>query len=123
MDCSNHLNSPFEISEIQKTLVLHTLSVDRRHVLWFVRPLKRVDNFRNENEENNMISKITAILAAALVLGSAGAASAQPHRQAGWQAPYANSYNQDTRNLRYGHANDLQLDPLAGTVFDGVAPY
>ena len=49
-----------------------------------------------------MISKITAILAAALVLGSAGAASAQTHRHAGWQAPYANSYNQDTRNLRYG---------------------
>jgi hypothetical protein len=79
--------------------------------------------FRNENEENNMISKITAILAAALVLGSAGAASAQTHRHAGWQAPYANSYNQDTRNLRYGHANDPQFDPLAGTVFDGVAPY
>ena len=67
-----------------------------------------------------MISKITAILAAALVLGSAGAASAQAHRHAGWQAPYANSYNQDTRNLRYGHANDPQFGPLAGTVFDGV---
>ena len=75
------------------------------------------------DQENNMISKITAILAAALVLGSAGAASAQTHRQAGWQAPYANSHNQDTRNLRYGHANDAQFDPLAGTVFDGVAPY
>jgi len=70
-----------------------------------------------------MISKITAILAAALVLGSAGAASAQTHRHVGWQAPYANSYYQDTRNLRYGHANDPQFDPLAGTVFDGVAPY
>ena len=70
-----------------------------------------------------MISKITAILAAALVLGSAGAASAQTQRQVGWQAPYSNSYNQDTRNLRYGHANDPQFDPLAGTVFDGVAPY
>ena len=46
MDCLDHLNSPFEISEIQKTLVLHTLSVDRRQVLWFVRPLKRVDNFQ-----------------------------------------------------------------------------
>jgi hypothetical protein len=58
-----------------------------------------------------MISKITAILAAALALGSAGAASAQTHRHAGWQAPYANSYK-DTRNLRYGHANDTQFDPL-----------
>jgi hypothetical protein len=58
-----------------------------------------------------MISKITAIVAAALVLGSAGAASAQTHRPAGWQAPY----NQDTRNLRYGHANDPQFDVYAGT--------
>jgi hypothetical protein len=46
MDRSDHLNSPFEISEIPKTLVLHTLAVYRRHVLWFVRPLKRVDNFQ-----------------------------------------------------------------------------
>jgi hypothetical protein len=36
-----------------------------------------------------MISKITAIVAAALVLGSAGVASAQTHRQTGWQTPYA----------------------------------
>ena len=46
MYCSDHLNSPFEISEIPKTLVLHTLNVDRRQVLWFVRPLKRVDKFQ-----------------------------------------------------------------------------
>jgi hypothetical protein len=79
MDCSDHLNSPFEISEIQKTLVLHTLSVDQRQVLWFVRPLKKGSTtFRNENEENNMISKITAILAAALVLGSAGVRRRKP---------------------------------------------
>jgi hypothetical protein len=73
-----------------------------------------------------MTGKITAILAAAVMLASAGVASAQTSRHAGaqWQAPYANSYyNQDTRNLRFGHANDRQLDPLAGTVFDGVAPY
>ena len=60
-----------------------------------------------------MTGKITVILAAALVLASASVASAQTNRHAGgqWQAPYANSknqdtYNQDTRNLRYGHAND-----------------
>jgi hypothetical protein len=72
------------------------------------------------------MTKITAIVAAAVVLASAGVASAQTSRHAGtqWQAPYAGSYyNQDTRNLRYGHANDRQSDPLAGTVFDGVAPY
>jgi hypothetical protein len=72
--------------------------------------------------ENNMTSKITAIVAAAVVLASASVASARTVH-----APYANSYynyyNQDTRNLRYGHANDHQFDPLAGTVFDGVAPY
>ena len=73
-----------------------------------------------------MISKITAILAAAALLAYAGVAPAQTNRHARvqWQAPYVNSYyNQDTRNLRYGHANDHQFDPLAGTVFDGVAPY
>ena len=75
--------------------------------------------------ENDMTSKITAILAAAVVLASAGVASAQPtrHARAQWQAPYVNSYNQDTRNLRFGHANDYQFNPLAGTAFDGVAPY
>jgi len=66
-----------------------------------------------------MISKITAILAAAVVLASAGIASAQTV-----YAPYANSYyNQDTRNLRFGHANDPQFDPYAGTVWEDVAPY
>jgi hypothetical protein len=73
-----------------------------------------------------MIGKITAVIAVALVLGSAGVASAQTNRHgsAQWQAPYANSYyTQDTRNLRFGHSNDRQYDPLAGTVFDGVAPY
>jgi hypothetical protein len=63
--------------------------------------------------ENDMTSKITAILTATIVLASAGVASAQIGRRGAdqWQAPYANSknqdtYNQDTRNLRYGHAND-----------------
>jgi hypothetical protein len=73
-----------------------------------------------------MIGKIAPILAAAVMLASTGVASAQTNRHGGarWQAPYANSYyNQDTRNLRYGHANDRQFDPLAGSVFDGIAPY
>ena len=69
--------------------------------------------------ENDMTGKITAILAAAVVLASASVASARTVH-----APYANSYyNQDTRNLRYGHANDPQFDPYAGTVWEGVAPY
>jgi hypothetical protein len=71
-----------------------------------------------------MTGKLTAILAAAVVLASAGVASAQnaPRTRVQWQAPYASSYN-NTANLRYGHANDRQSDPLAGTVLDGVAPY
>jgi hypothetical protein len=61
-----------------------------------------------------MTSKITAILAAAVVLASAGVASAQIGRHdVQWQAPDANSYkqgtnSQDTSNLRYGHANDYR---------------
>jgi hypothetical protein len=69
-----------------------------------------------------MTGKITAILAAAVVLASGGVASAQTNRHGGaqWQAPYANSYyNQDTRNLRYGHASDRQFDPYV----EGIAPY
>ena len=77
-----------------------------------------------------MTSKITAILTAAVVLASAGVASAQigRHDAVQWQTPDANSYkqgtnSQDTSNLRYGHANDRQFDPYRGTVFEGVAPY
>jgi len=55
----------------------------------------------------------------AAVLASAGVASAQTNRnvRVQWQAPYSNSYyyNYDTRNLRYGHANDFQFDSYAGT--------
>jgi hypothetical protein len=50
-----------------------------------------------------MISKITAILSAAVVLASASVASAQ--------------------TVRFGHANDPQFDPNAGTVWEDVAPY
>jgi hypothetical protein len=45
-DCSEHMNSPFEISEIPKKARANILRVHRRQVLWFVRPLKRVDNFQ-----------------------------------------------------------------------------
>jgi hypothetical protein len=65
--------------------------------------------------EDDMTSKITAVLAAAVVLASAGGASAQigRHDAAQWQALDANSYNQgtdnqDTSNLRYGQANDYR---------------
>ena len=61
--------------------------------------------------EKDMTSRITAIIAAAVVLASASVASAQTV-----YAPHANSYyNQDTGNLRYGHANDPAFDSYGGT--------
>jgi hypothetical protein len=63
--------------------------------------------------------KLSAILAAAVVLASAGVASAQnaPRTRVQWQAPYANSYN--SANLRYGHANDRQSAPWPGRCSTG----
>jgi hypothetical protein len=63
-----------------------------------------------------MIGKITTILAAAIVLASAGVASAQTNRHVPGQgyAPYANSYV-DTASLRYGHTNDRVFDVYGGT--------
>ena len=66
-----------------------------------------------------MTSKITAILAAAVVLASASVASAQT----AYAPSFHSSYNQDTRNLRFGHANDPQFDPYRGTVWENFAPY
>jgi hypothetical protein len=66
--------------------------------------------------ENDMTSKITAIVAAAVVLASASVASAQTVNAPSY-------HHQDTSNLRYGYANDRQFDPYRGTVFEGVAPY
>ena len=70
--------------------------------------------------ENDMTSKIFAIVAATVVSAFASVASAQTV----YAPPSANSYHsQGTINLRYGHANDHQFDPYRGTVFEGVAPY
>jgi hypothetical protein len=78
--------------------------------------------------ENDMTGKITAILAAVVVLASAGVASAQPnrHARAQWQAPYANSYyDRDYWVGIQGVApyQTPRFDPYVGTPFDGVAPY
>jgi hypothetical protein len=84
-----------------------------------------------------MTGKITAIVAAAAVLASAGVASAQTNRHlqragAQWHAPYAgyyngNSYyNQDYWRGTYDFVPGVgpnRSDPYAGTVFEGVAPY
>jgi hypothetical protein len=84
--------------------------------------------------ENKMTRKITAILAAAVVLASAGVASAQSNRHvarfgAQPQAPYANSYyNHDywagAAGIVPGGPDKFNgHNPYAWTVFDGVAPY
>ena len=68
----------------------------------------------------SMYRSMVRVIAAAVVLASASVASAQTV----YAPSYHNSYhNQDTSNLRYGHANDHQFDPYRGTVFEGVAPY
>jgi hypothetical protein len=66
-----------------------------------------------------MTSKIAAILAAALVLGSARVSSAQTNRQRS-SALRQLLLNQDKRNLPLGHANDRQFYPYAGTVWEGL---
>jgi hypothetical protein len=63
---------------------------------------------------------------AAILLGSAGVASAQIGRTGpnSYYSPYYNSYY--NRNYWEGVApagRIYQRDPYAGTVFDGVAPY
>ena len=73
-----------------------------------------------------MTIKIAAILAAAAVLASAGVASAQGRHSRGAQAPYATPYfNGDYAQGGWRSIGNRteQRDPLAGTVFDGVAPY
>jgi hypothetical protein len=121
LDCWAQLNKPFAISAVPKAFIPHIWRLNGCECSGPFAP-QRAAKGKRMNMENDMTSKITAILAAAVVLASAGVASAQTHRHAGaqWQAPYANS---DTRNLRFGHANDPQFDPYAGTVFEGVAPY
>jgi hypothetical protein len=71
-----------------------------------------------------MTGKITAAVVAAILLGSAGVASAQIGRTGPTYSPYYSSYY--NRNYWEGVApagRIYQRDPYAGTVFDGVAPY
>jgi len=71
-----------------------------------------------------MTGKITAAVVAAILLGSAGAASAQIGRTGPTYSPYYSPYY--NRNYWEGVApagRIYQRDPYAGTVFDGVAPY
>ncbi len=73
-----------------------------------------------------MIGKITAAAAVAVLLASAGVASAQTrpaHVYGAWQPPFANSYyNQDYWRAVAPNLSQPR-DPFVGTVFDNVAPY
>ena len=83
-----------------------------------------------------MTRKITAIVAAVVLIASAGVAPAQPKRHVArtadqWQPPYAQTqagyvdsyYNRDYWAAVYPAGRSEPRDPLAGTVFEGVAPY
>ena len=71
-----------------------------------------------------MTGKITAAVVAAILLGSAGVASAQIGRTGPTYSPYYNSYYNGNYWEGVAPAGRIyQRDPYAGTVFDGVAPY
>jgi hypothetical protein len=76
--------------------------------------------------EIQMTSKISAAIAAAALIVAAGAASAQPVRHVGHVAHQVQVQSPEGAYYHFrGDASGLRLqaDPLAGTVFDGVAPY
>jgi hypothetical protein len=74
-----------------------------------------------------MTSKITAAAVAAILLSSAGVASAQTGRHGSWtsgQAAYSQSYyNGDYWNGVSPAGRIQQRDPYVGTPFENVAPY
>jgi hypothetical protein len=73
-----------------------------------------------------MTGKITAALVAAILLASAGVASAQigRHGPNAYYNPYYNSYyNRDYWQGVAPHGLIEERDPYAGTYWGGVAPY
>ena len=92
--------------------------------------------FSGMEVEIDMTGKIAAIVAAVVLIASAGVASAQPKRNVPrtadqWQAPYAQTqapyadtyYNRDYWAGVHPAGRSEPRDPLAGSVFEGVAPY
>jgi hypothetical protein len=86
---------------------------------------------RSETEVN-MTSKITAAVVAAILLGSAGVASAQvgrtgPTYSPYYYGPYYNSYYNGAywRGIEgvAPYSSNNGYDPLRGTYLDDVAPY
>jgi|SRR5262249_48965004 hypothetical protein len=77
--------------------------------------------------EIEMTGKISAIVAAAVLIASAGVASAQPARHVAHVARHVQVLTPDAGyNYHFrgdGPAARPQADPYAGTVFENVAPY
>jgi hypothetical protein len=77
--------------------------------------------------EFEMTGKISAIITAVVLIASAGVASAQPARHVAHVA-HATRQVQAPDEGNYHFRGDAPAarslaDPLAGTVFEGVAPY
>jgi hypothetical protein len=74
-----------------------------------------------------MTGKITAAVVAAILVASAGVASAKASKhwaQTSVQAPYSDSYYDRDYWNGVAPAGRIQLhDPNAGTYWEGVAPY
>ena len=75
-----------------------------------------------------MTGKIATAAVAAIVLATAGVASAQTETrvaQANVTAPAPSNayYNSDYWNAIADRGRDFKRDPYAGTVFEGVVPY
>lgn len=76
-----------------------------------------------------MTSKITAAVAVAFVLATAGIASARPNahlhqKNTALQSSFADSYyNKDYWDAIAPNGRIQQRDPFVGTYFEGVVPY
>jgi hypothetical protein len=78
--------------------------------------------------EVDMINNIAAAMAAAILLASVGAASAQTGSKALDAArfsrpPYAHSYYNDDYWRGMAPFTFTPYDPYAGSIWEGVAPY
>jgi hypothetical protein len=132
-DCLLIPNGPFTSFTMLEQRGSHILTVTVAQ-LPTVRPLPQAAQVsRSCNVEVDMTGKITAALVAAIVLATAGAASAQtvvraPQVNATWQnpanGPYYNSYyNRDYWDAIASRTQPPGRDPFVGTVFENVVPY
>jgi hypothetical protein len=116
-------------ADYQKALASPSASLTAVTVVHAVRPELRGRLSKPTTMEVNMTRKITAAAAVALLIGSAGIASAQTNTHAARvngvsQAPFTYSYyNEDYWRAIEPNGSFEQRDPYAGTIWEGVAPY